>query len=62
MRLVYGLETKRTLGLERSIAKEAKSIALTSAQEAELFRTSVGGGATAIGITNGVDTNYFRYQ
>jgi polysaccharide biosynthesis protein PslH len=60
MRSVYRLETQRTLRLEQRIATTAQSIALTSPQEADLFCRSTGNGATAFGISNGVDTNYFR--
>jgi len=60
MRLIYRLETNRTHRLEKSIASSADSIALTSSQEASLFSASVGGIAPAVGISNGVDTSYFR--
>ncbi|OYW12184.1 MAG: hypothetical protein B7Z55_18490, partial [Planctomycetales bacterium 12-60-4] len=59
-RQIYRLETNRTHRLEEKIASIADSIALTSSQEAGLFSASVGGSAPAIGISNGVDTNYFR--
>jgi polysaccharide biosynthesis protein PslH len=60
MRSVYRLETQRTQRLERTIASTARSVALTSHQEADLFCRTVGNGATAFGISNGVDTSYFR--
>ncbi len=60
MRWVYRLETARTRKLEKKIALTAHSIALTSCQEAELFRRSAGKSTKAVGISNGVDTTYFR--
>lgn len=57
---VYHLENKRTLRIEREIAQGADAIALTSTQEAELFRQCCGTEVAAHGIGNGVDTNYFR--
>ncbi len=60
MRHVYHLENKRTSRIERDIASGADAIALTSTQEAELFRQSSGSTALAHGISNGVDTHYFR--
>ena len=59
-RQVYRLETNRTHRLEQTIASVADSITLTSVQEASLFSSSVGGHVTAFGISNGVDTTYFR--
>lgn len=63
-RHVYRLETTRTSCLEQSIASSAASIALTSHLEAGLFDATVGrnvaGNAAAHGISNGVDTSYFR--
>ena len=59
-RHVYRLETARTTHLERAIASSATAIALASNQEADLFSATVGGAAAAHGISNGVDTNYFR--
>jgi polysaccharide biosynthesis protein PslH len=59
-RRVYQLETSRTCRLEKHIASSAASVALTSPQEAQLFATTVGGSQIAHGISNGVDTQYFR--
>lgn len=59
-RQIYRVEAYRTHCLEKRIATVADSITLTSSQEAALFNASLGGKASAIGISNGVDTNYFN--
>ena len=59
-RRIYQLETTRTGSVERAIATSAAAVALTSQQEAKLFEASVGGTPTTHGISNGVDTSYFR--
>lgn len=59
-RLLFGLEAKRVRKLERRIADRATSIVLVSNSEAELFRRAVAPAASVHGISNGVDTEYFR--
>ncbi|EMI44597.1 TIGR03087 family PEP-CTERM/XrtA system glycosyltransferase [Rhodopirellula sp. SWK7] len=59
-RLVYAIESRRVQKLEQRIAEQATAVALVSDSEAELFRLRVNAKTPVFGISNGVDTDYFR--
>lgn len=58
--LVYNLEYRRVHALEQRIADHADAIILVSDQEAQLFRSKIKTSTPVIGVSNGVDTDYFQ--
>ncbi|MDA9840309.1 TIGR03087 family PEP-CTERM/XrtA system glycosyltransferase [Rubripirellula sp.] len=59
MSWVYGREAKTVRSLERKIGRESKLATLVSDAEAQLYRTSVSPTCQVLGVSNGVDTEYF---
>ncbi len=59
-RPVYAVEANRISKLEQRIADRVDAIALVSDHEAAAFRDRVNSNAPILGISNGVDTGYFR--
>ena len=57
---IYNLEYKRVRALEQRIANRADAITLVSDDEAQLFRSLVPTSPPVLGVSNGVDTDYFR--
>ena len=59
MSWVYGREAKTVRSLEQMIGRESKLVTLVSDAEAELYQTSVSPTCQVLGVSNGVDTDYF---
>lgn len=58
--LIYRMEATRVRALEHRIADRAAAIILVSDSEAELFRSKVQTQTPVLGVSNGVDTDYFH--
>ncbi|WP_197171205.1 glycosyltransferase [Novipirellula aureliae] len=58
-RPIYRFEANRVRKLEQRIADRADAVALVSEKEADLFRNSIRTDTPIIGISNGVDTDFF---
>lgn len=59
-RPIYALEARRVRVLEQRIAENVGAIALVSDNEAAAFRSRVTSQSPIIGVSNGVNTDYFR--
>jgi sugar transferase (PEP-CTERM/EpsH1 system associated) len=59
-RAVYHREFKTIRKLEQQVADQTDAVVLVSEDEAELFRQEVPGSSPVYGISNGVDTEFFR--
>ncbi len=59
-RPVYGLEARRVKRLEQTIADQADAVILVSDSEADEFRNRIQTDTPIEGVSNGVDTDYFR--
>ncbi len=59
-RPIYAWEANRVKRLEQRIARRADAITLVSDDEANAFRGRVTTKSPIIGVSNGVDTDYFR--
>jgi sugar transferase (PEP-CTERM/EpsH1 system associated) len=57
---IYGYETERVRGLEQRLANRASAVILVSDNEADLFRTKVETSTPIVGVSNGVDTEFFH--
>ncbi|QDV82922.1 TIGR03087 family PEP-CTERM/XrtA system glycosyltransferase [Stieleria magnilauensis] len=57
---IYSIESKRVRTLERRIADRADAITLVSDQEADLFKSTITTTTPVHGVSNGVNTDYFR--
>ena len=59
MSWIYGREAKTVRKLESGIASDSQLVTLVSDAEAELYKTCVSPACRVLGVSNGVDTNYF---
>ena len=59
-RWLYGSENSRVAALEQRIARRAGGVVLVSELEASVFRSIIDTDTPVHGISNGVDTDYFR--
>ncbi|PAY16617.1 hypothetical protein CKO51_25935 [Rhodopirellula sp. SM50] len=57
---IYAIESKRVRDLEHRIADRADAITLVSDQEANLFKSTIPTDTPVHGVSNGVNTDYFR--
>jgi sugar transferase (PEP-CTERM/EpsH1 system associated) len=57
---IYGNEAKRVRELEQRIANVAEAVTLVSDDEAELYQNTVNTNGSVLGVSNGVDTDYFH--
>ncbi|QDV43217.1 GDP-mannose-dependent alpha-(1-6)-phosphatidylinositol monomannoside mannosyltransferase [Stieleria neptunia] len=57
---IYSIESKRVRDLEHRIAEKADAITLVSDQEANLFKSTIPTTTPVHGVSNGVNTDYFR--
>ena len=60
MSWIYGREAKLVRRLETDIGQSSKLVTLVSDAEAELYRDIANPSSHAIGVSNGVDTEYFQ--
>ncbi|WP_436714992.1 glycosyltransferase [Roseiconus lacunae] len=59
-RPIYRLEARRVKRLEQTIADQADAVILVSDSEADEFRNRIQTDTPIEGVSNGVDTDYFR--